>query len=166
MTEPAERRELTDTEIYEGDLEAGTDPMRGGLRSDETDDPNVAAEEGLAYVPPTDPPVIVDRDSPEGVRIAAGFGSTAIDEPYDENHRAEVVSSEDEMADLVREALRADAATSRFADALDISVEGGVVVVRGEVDDIDDTDNVVEVASRAEGVNEVIERLDVRGVTD
>ena len=57
MTDPAERRELTDTEIYEGDLEAGTDPMRSGLRSDETDDPNVAAEEGLAYVPPTDPPV-------------------------------------------------------------------------------------------------------------
>jgi hypothetical protein len=166
VTDPVGRRELTDTEIYEGELEAGTDPMRGGLRSDETDDPNVAAEEGFAYVPPTDPPVVADATNLEDARIAAGFGATSMDEPYDADHHSELVPSEDEVTERVREALRADAATTMYADSLRLSTEGDIVIVRGEVDDIDDTDNIVEVASRVDGVDQVVERLDVRGVTD
>jgi osmotically-inducible protein OsmY len=47
-----------------------------------------------------------------------------------------------------------------------IGTRGGTVAVRGLVDDIDDTDNVVEVISRVSGVDEVIDELEVRGVTD
>jgi hypothetical protein len=50
LDDEREERELTHTEIYQGELEAGV--ISGDdLRSDETDDANVAAEEGLAYVP-------------------------------------------------------------------------------------------------------------------
>lgn len=68
---------VSDTEIYQGDLEAlggrisaggpEVDPLTdSGLRADETDDPNVAAEEGVPWVPPIDPPAI--RDEPGATR--------------------------------------------------------------------------------------------------
>jgi hypothetical protein len=34
------------------------------------------------------------------------------------------------------------------------------------VDDLDDTDTIMEVVGRVSGVDEVIDQLDVRGVTD
>ncbi|HEX8940671.1 MAG TPA: BON domain-containing protein [Candidatus Limnocylindrales bacterium] len=163
---------LTDTAIYEGDLEA----FGGGaevehlesltereLREGETDDPNIAAEEGLTYVPPTDPPV-VPADVPEGAEVAAGMGSTALDEPYDADHHAELLSSDDEVTARVREALRADAATSPYADRIAIDTEGGVVTLRGTVEDIDDTDELAAVAAAVSGVSEVRDEFRVRGV--
>ncbi|HUG46880.1 MAG TPA: hypothetical protein VMP67_00530 [Candidatus Limnocylindria bacterium] len=169
--------QLTDTDVYEGELEAGVhddlpqEPVAENLelltelelRAGETSNPDVAAEEGMTYVPPTDPPV-VPSDDPQGAEVAAGFGATATDEPYDENHRSTALSSEDEMSARVREALRADAATSRYADSVSIGTRGRTVALRGVVDDVDDTYNVVEVVSRVSGVDEVIEELDVRGL--
>lgn len=169
--------ELTSTDIYHGELEAGVhDDLPGGdeadnlelrteleLRDGETADAGVAAEEGMTYVPPTDPPV-VPSDSPEGAEVAAGFGATALDDPYDQDHRAQTTSDEDSMAALVRDALRADAATSRYADSVAIGTRGGTVALRGTVDDIDDTDSLTEVAGRVSGVTEVIDELEVRGL--
>jgi hypothetical protein len=172
--------ELTDTEIYQGELEAGvsddlpTEPTAENLelltelelRDGETADPNVAAEEGLAWVPPIDPPVIADASDPEGIRVAAGFGVDAQAEPYDSDHHSEVVPLTDEFEERIREALTADAATSRYADQIIIGTRGGRVVVRGVVDDIDDTDNVAAVISNVHGVAEVVDELEVAGVTD
>ena len=162
--------EPTDTELYEGLTGSDTAELEGlaatELRDDETDDPNIASQEGLAYIPPSDPPVTSDPDDPQGARIAAGFGSTAEDEPYDQSHRAELLSAEDDFTARIREALVADATTSGFADSLIIGTRGSTVVVRGEVDDIDDTDNIVEVISRVAGVEDVIDETEVRGVTD
>jgi len=163
--------ELTDTELYEGlvgrsEVATIEDLARSELRSDETDDPSVAAEEGLAYVPPVDPPVAVDPDDPQGLRVAAGFGVSADDEPYDADHQSELLPAADEFEERIREALRADAATTAYADALAIGTRNGTVAVRGLVDDLDDSDNVVEVISRVTGVDEVIDELEVRGVTD
>ncbi len=161
-----------DTPIYEGDLEAEgatADAERIEsltdleLREGETDDPNVAAEEGLTYVPPTDPPVYPGPDE-EGADIAAGFGSTSTDEPFDESHHDELLYAEDEMTARVRDALRADAATSLYADSVRIDTEGGVVVLRGVVDDINDTDALASVAEQVEGVTEVRDELRVRGL--
>jgi hypothetical protein len=166
LSDEREQRELTDTEMYQGELAGAIDPSEADLRSDETSDPAVAAEEGLAYVPPTDPPVVPDPDDPEGIQIAAGFGGTALDEPYDADHHSEALTVEDEMEARVREALRADAATSRYAETVVIGTRGSIVAVRGLVDDIDDTDDITEVISRVTGVEEVVDELDVRGVTD
>lgn len=164
--------EITDTEMYEGDQP--DEPVEDNfellttaeLREGETADPNVAAEEGLAWVPPIDPPVVADEADPEGVRIAAGFGLDASDEPYDASHRGDLLSVEYEFEDRIREALRADASTSRYAESLLIGNRGGTVVVRGTVDDIDDTDNIAAIISNVAGVDEVVDETEVAGVTD
>ena len=171
--EQRDRAYLTEDEVDElGEI---TDANRDGdnlellteleLRDGETSDPNVAAEEGLAWVPPIDPPVVADAEDPEGARVAAGFGVDALDEPYDASHRGELLSAEDEFEDRIREALRADSSTSRYADSVVIGNRGGSVVVRGTVDDVDDTDNVAAVISSVAGVDEVVDELEVEGVT-
>jgi osmotically-inducible protein OsmY len=78
--------------------------------------------------------------------------------------QADALAGEDELSARVREALRADAATSRYAESLAIDSRDQTVAVRGVVDDVDDSDNVVEVASRVIGVDEVVDELDVRAL--
>lgn len=161
--------ELTDTEEYEAE-QPRPDTMEllteSDLRDGETSDPNVAAEEGLTWVPPIDPPVVADAESPDGVTIAAGFGTDAFEEPYDADHKSEPLSALDDLEARIHEALRADSSTSRYADSLVIGNRGGTVVVRGLVDDIDDTDDIADVISRVEGVEEVVDETEVAGVTD
>ena len=160
--------ELTDTEIYQGELEAGVSddlpgqPMAGNiemltereLRDGETADANVAAEEGLTWVPPIDPPVVPDPDDPSGIQVGAGFGIDANADPFDADHHNELLTVEDELEARIREALRADSATSRYAEDIVIGTRMNTVVVRGLVDDIDDTDNIAEVISNVAGVTD------------
>jgi hypothetical protein len=167
---------LTDTDVYEGELEAGVHDdlpteapeqnietlTERELRAGETSNPDVAAEEGLTYVPPIDPPVVPSETSPEGAEIAAGFGVSALDEPYDEDHHSSIVPGEDEMTARIREALLADSTTTQYAEHLAIASRNGVVAVRGVVDDVDDTDNVIAVIERVDGVVEVVDELEVR----
>ncbi len=161
-----------DVPVYEGELEAegarfGAEHLEAltdqELRDGETDDPSVAAEEGLTYIPPTDPP-IVPSDDLQGAEIAAGFGSTSQADPYAASHHDEALYAEDEVSARVRDALRADAQTADFAERLSIDTEGGRVILRGTVDSIDDTDAAAAVAEEVEGVTEVIDRLRVRGL--
>jgi hypothetical protein len=156
--------EVTDTELYEGESEqplALEGLVDEELRDGETADPNVAAEEGLAWVPPIDPPVVADEEDPEGVRVAAGFGVASDEEPFDEDHDGELLAVGDELDERIRDALRSDAATSRYADSLIIGRRGGTVVVRGVVDDVDDTDNVAQVVGEVPGVVEVVDEMEV-----
>jgi hypothetical protein len=163
--------ETTDTELYEGD--EPDEPIEDNLellterelREGETADAEVATEEGLAWVPPIDPPVVADEEDREGARLAAGFGVDAFTEPYDRSHHGDLLSVEDELEDRIREALRADSSTSRYADSVVIGNRGGTVVVRGVVDDIDDTDNIAAVISNVAGVDDVVDETDVAGVT-
>jgi len=117
------------------------------LRSGETDDPLVAIEEGQTYVPPTDPPV-VPSDDPQGAESPGGEG----------------VDAEGELNARIREELRADAATTALADRLEIAVLGSTAIIRGSVDGLEDTDAVVEVASRVEGIDEVRDETEVAGL--
>ena len=164
--------EMTDTRIYEGELEArpvDSDqpdrPVADSLedltdteaRAGETDDPYEAAEEGLAWIPPVDPPI---RPGPNGdPEIAAGFGTTAVDEPFDFDHHDEPVPERDERTARVVEALRADARTTGFADDLVVDSDGGRVVVRGVVADLEDEDAVLAVIDEIPGVSDVVDML-------
>jgi BON domain len=175
ITELDGQGQITDTRIYEGELEArvpGSDQpdesaaenIEGyavdGFRDGETDDPGEAAEEGLAWVPPTDPPTVPgDLGQPE---IGAGFGTSALDEPYDPDHEGEALSPRDDVEARVLEALRADAATSALAAGLTIEAEGGAVTIDGEIDDVDDEDAIVAVAERVAGVAGAVSRLRLR----
>ena len=115
------------------------------LREGETDDPDVAAEEGLTYVPPSDPPFRVDAEDPEGIEVA---GSTADSDELD-------------LTTRIREALEADAATSGYADRLVIGTRGSTAVVRGIVDDVDDSDTIVAVIEGVDGIEEVIDETEL-----
>jgi hypothetical protein len=168
--------QLSSMDVYEGQLEAGTaddlpnDPNDQNiemlteleLRADETDDPMAAAEEGFTYVPPIDPPIVPGGD--DNAEIASGLGLSALDEPYDEDHHDDFITSHDEVRARVREALRADSSTSQYADKIAITVRGGVVTLRGMVDDLVDSDNLLAVAEYVDGVDEVVDELRVRGL--
>jgi hypothetical protein len=157
-----ERRVPTQTELdrldpdgrNEEDADAieGLAGVEGELREGETDDPEVAAEEGLSWVPPIDPPVVATPWSDEPV-VAAGTGVSALDESYDSP--GELNTDEGDLNERIREALRADSATSRLADELVIGVVGATAIIRGVVDDIDDGDAIVAVVERVPGIESV-----------
>lgn len=131
------------------------------LRDGETDDPGVAAQEGLTYVPPIDPPVRADPEEPDGVIIAAGPAVSAESDPYDDDHRSSDLPAESDLTDRIRSALRADSATAELADRVLIGTRGSTVVVRGVVDDLSDSDALAEVIERVDGVEEVIDETEL-----
>ncbi len=166
---------MRDTAIYEGELEAGVhddlptetesenleDLTALEMRAGETANPDIAAEEGLAWVPPIDPPVIPSEEDPQGLEVAAGFGVDSLAEPYDADHHSEAVTDTDDMEERIHEALRADSATSAMAQRIQVALRGGTVILRGEVEDLLDTDEVVAVVERVTGVTEVIDEIEV-----
>ena len=138
----------TDTERYLGEPDrTGADVdsfdvlADRDLREGETDDPTIASDEGLPYVPPTDPPV------------------PPIDDPD-----ASEIDVESDLTARVRDAFEADASTSELADRIEIGTIGGLVVLRGVVDEIDDGDALVEVASGVTGVTDVRDETEVAGL--
>lgn len=169
--------QLTSMDKYQGELEAGVhedlpqDPERLELmtelelRAEETNDVMDAVEEGFVYVPPIDPPT-VPSDDLQDADIASGFGASALDEPYDAAHHSSFLPEDDEVTARVYEALHADSATTSYADEIDIETRGSVVVLRGVVSDLIDSDNLVAVASRVQGVTEVIDLLKVRSLEE
>ena len=135
------------------------------LRAEETDDPMEAVEEGFAYVPPIDPPIVPGRTGTfANAEIASGLGISALDEPYDEGHHSSFLPADDEISARVREALRADSSTCAYADRIAIAARSGVVTLYGSVDDLIDNDNLLAVAAYVRGVADVIDRLRVRGM--
>jgi hypothetical protein len=126
-------------------------------RAGETDDPLEASDEGLTWIPPTDPPVRTD-DHGE-VQVASGFGTTAVDEPFDDDHHDAAHEGLDEQTQRVAEALEADASTAGLVDRLTVETDGGTVTISGSVDDLSDEDAVLEVAERGFGVMTVVSRL-------
>jgi hypothetical protein len=165
-------REPTQTELDRGDAAPDREGVMGlassldllaaeDLREGETDDPDVAAEEGLTYVPPSDPPTRTDEEEPGGIGIAAGASVSALSEPWDEDHESELLSDESDLTARIREALEADGATTDLADRLVIGTRGSTVVVRGVVDDINDGDNIASVIERVTGVEEVVDETEL-----
>lgn len=148
------RRTVTLTELDRGEPPPDPDAAGGDvatldglaaeeLRDGETDDPDVAAEEGLTYVPPSDPPIRLDPDDPDGIEVPAGS------------------ADELDLTARVREALEADAATTGLADRVVIGTRGSTVVVRGVVADIDDSDSIAAVIERVAGVENVIDETEL-----
>jgi hypothetical protein len=119
-------------------------------------------------VPPIDPPIVPDHDSLESVQVAAGFGLDAGDQgsapdAFAADHER-FFERGDDMTAMVRQALRADSQTTNLADNLTIATINGTVIVRGIVDDLDDTDNIVAVISELPGVERVRDETTVRGL--
>ncbi len=166
-------QDITMTDVYQGETDVNQERSEASeslgmlesleLREGETDDVMVAVEEGLTYVPPIDPPIQIDQDDPESIQVAAGFGLTA-DEPEIEGSFESARTTEDDMVARVRRALLNDSMTSHLADRLQIVTVHGTVTLRGMVDDLDDTDNIVAVVSDIPGVEAVRDETTVRGL--
>jgi hypothetical protein len=166
---------ITDTGVYEGELESrepGSDQpdeikleslVADEARAGETDNPDEAAEEGLTWIPPTDPPVVPGREGQDPA-VAAGFGSSAEDEPFDADHHGELLFSADERTARVEEALRSDARTSAFAEQIEVDTEGPRVILTGRVTELDDEDEAIAVAEEVPGVIEVVSRIEIEAL--
>ena len=122
-------------------------PASAGLRTGETDDPTIAAEEGQTYIPPSDPPFVAS-DDPDGVVLPG----------------AHTASAEGDVNARIRAALAADAATTGLAERVQIAVVGSTAILRGTVDGIEDTDALVEVVGRVDGIDEVRDETEVPGL--
>ena len=67
----------------------------------------------------------------------------------------------DDLDTRVRDALRTEPATSRYAESLFIGNRGGEIVVRGAVDHEVDSGKVGEVVATVPGVAAVVNELEV-----
>lgn len=175
--EPLQAISMTD--VYEGETDSNQELDERGverldllveqeLRAGETDDVMEAVQEGMTYVPPIDPPITTDPNSLESVTVAAGFSGN-VDEygeedSLDVNDQDRFYERGDDMTALVRRSLRADSSTTHLADRLQIVTVNGTVIVRGVVDDLDDTDNLVAVISDIPGVESVKDETVVPGL--
>lgn len=174
--------QITTTDVYQGETDANQELGEGGvesfdmlieqeMRAGETGDAMEAIEEGMTYVPPIDPPVTTDYDDPESVQVAAGFGTSARDvsdvsgeRSLDQEDVDRFHDRGDDMTAFVRDALRSDSSTTHLAERLQIATIDGTVIVRGMVDDLDDTDNIVAVISDLAGVETVRDETTVAGL--
>jgi osmotically-inducible protein OsmY len=128
---------------------------------DMTSDAAVAAEEGLPYMPPTDP-VVRPAQSDQELTVASGFDETAMDEYPDTlatTAFGDAPPGDEDIRQQVIEALADDAATIDLL--IDVQVRNGVVSLRGRVPTQADADAAEEVAGRVPTVREVQEELDV-----
>jgi len=114
-----------------------------------------AAEGAEPFFPPTDP-VLNGR----GRSVIGGFDRTSMDSLEVDPSTIDEEPGDEALAEAVRRELREDALTSALA--VDVQVRRGIVFLRGTAGDIDETDDVAEVASRVPGVREVVEQMAIR----
>jgi hypothetical protein len=154
---------IPDLELAGGEAAVLDDLDLDELREGETDDPGVAVQEGITYVPPIDPPIVADPEAEDGIAVAAGMAVSAQSDPYDDDHRGTDLDPGSVLNVRIREALRADSATSVLADRLIVGTRGSVAVVQGVIDDVDDSDSIIEVVSRVTGITDVIDETELAG---
>jgi osmotically-inducible protein OsmY len=149
---PDPLRELTEPSFNE------PIPVIGG---DMTTDSLIAAEEGIPYMPPTDP-VVRPSNSEQELAIVTGFGATSTDEFPDTlatTAFGDAPPGDEDIRQQVVEALSSDAATIDLV--INVSVRNGVVRLRGRVPTLTDAELAEEVAGRVPTVREVREELEV-----
>jgi hypothetical protein len=151
-------------ETVDGDEEVFDTLVQQELRLGETDDAMEAVQEGYTYIPPIDPPIDIDHTDPEDVMVAAGTNSVAHTPDVPAGSFDPARTAEDDMTARVRHALRANSVTQHLANRLRIATIDGVVIVRGVVDDLVDSDNLIEVIGEVPGVEEVRDETVVHGL--
>lgn len=152
----------TDTAYLDADVEPSlvdqpllTDPIAAVGGQDDITDP--AADGDAVYVPPTDPVVGTGRHG--DVRVLGGFSPSAEEEIRPRRSASDGQIGDEAIVDAVQSALLRDAATTELT--IKVTVEQGIVYLRGTVAGPEDAENAEAVASRVEGVKEVVEELEV-----
>lgn len=124
-------------------------------------------EEGATYFPPTDPPT-GRADDNDGFTVLSGFADSSTDtigaDAYELEDDSRRVPTDDELADIVRRELREDALTTDLA--IRVSAHGSTVILRGEVDTLEDAENAEAIANEVPSVVEVREELTILGISE
>ncbi len=117
----------------------------------ESDDPLVATQEGVPWVPPSERVMRPATISEEGADIA---GAATSDE-----EELEFEEGEDEPL-LVRalEALRSSDVTA--GDRIQVDAAGSTIWVRGQVESIEVADEILGILGDLDGVTEVVDELE------
>jgi hypothetical protein len=182
MTDDREERRLPLPSEDGGDL-VDTPP------SGETDDPVVASEEGVPYVPPSDPVLSRTRFTESGPDVAgtaptqAGelereadiqpqpveVAPTSAEEPLNEEGDAAGIVDlprdlprDDELAADVIEQLRDSDVPD--GDRLEVAAVGSTVTLRGWVESIDVLEELLGLVGDVPGVEEVVDEVEIRNV--
>lgn len=139
LDEELETEEIFDTQHGEG----------------HTYNPQQAAEQGLTYTPPTDPPIVASEERLEGVEIAAGFAPSMEDaEPDVEELPAHVDAGDLEIEEDAQQALRYNSETAHLTE-VQVRVRNGVAGLFGTVQSEDDIGRVYDIVSEVGGVMRV-----------
>ena len=132
--------------------------------SGDTEDPLVAVEEGVPYVPPSDR-VLSDVRFDEAGPDLAGTAATDAEELGREEAIQPETGGEPRDGELQMDVVEALRASQIAADEhLRISVDRDTVTVRGEVESVDILDEVLGIVGDVRGVGEVIDEVRVRGI--
>jgi hypothetical protein len=118
----------------------------------ESDDPLVAAQEGVPWVPPTERVLRSGTSSEEGADLAGA--------PVSDEEELELEDGDAEPL-VVRalEALRSSDVTA--GDRIQVDAAGSTIWVRGQVESIEVADEILGILGDLEGVTEVVDELDV-----
>lgn len=137
-----------------------------------TDDPMIAAEEALPYDPPADRVMTEARESQGGPDFAGSDPTDAGELERDDMVQApDSVSPsgapdpgvrDDALRGDVIEALRASDVVS--GDRIRIAVDGTQVTVRGEVESMEISDEVLGIVGDVPGVTDVVDELEIAGL--
>jgi hypothetical protein len=117
----------------------------------ETDDPLVASQEGVPWVPPSDRVLRSGTSDEEGADLAGA--------PLSDEEELEADDGDDEPLRVrALEALRSSDLTA--GDRIQVDAAGSTIWVRGRVESLEVADEILGILGDLEGVDEVVDELD------
>ncbi len=129
----------------------------------QTDDYLVAQEEALPYDPPSDRVLSQPREGQGGVDVAGTDSTQGGELGREDNVQAgSGAPRDDELLGDVIEALRSSDVVS--GDRIRLAVNGTQVIVRGEVESIEVSDEILGIVGDVPGVTDVVDELEVAGL--
>jgi hypothetical protein len=158
-----ERLAGIEAEDVDLDKELGTEEFIDTQHGDgHTYNPQQAADQGLTYTPPSDPPTVPSEERAEGVEIAAGFAPSMEDtDPDAEALPPHVDAGDLEIEEDAQLALRYNSETAHLT-GVQVRVREGIAGLFGTVESEDDLARVYSVVGDLEGVVRVESFLRVR----
>lgn len=148
------------------DVDAGSDLAKDDLVDTQHSDghtynPRIAAEQGLTYTPPHDPPVQPSEDDPQGADVAAGFAPSMEDsDPGVERLPRHVDNNDLDLLDDVYEALQTNSETAHL-DNVKVQINNKVVYLLGTVETQDDVGRVHNIVNSLNGIRGIRNNLQV-----
>jgi len=117
----------------------------------ETDDPLVASQEGVPWVPPSDRVLRSGTSDEEGADLAGA--------PVSDKEELEADDGDDEPLRVrALEALRSSDLTA--GDRIQVDAAGSTIWVRGRVESLEVADEILGILGDLDGVDEVVDELD------